>query len=148
MATRFIEVLPNRGVDDSVGPIPEMIVPLRGTNHILLIDGEGFDVPKAEKPNTLEIKEVTNFVRKDLPKPRMFQLKGRALSDDGGLLVMPAGERQILHNCVSLFSTIGSSDWLCALYKQPQGFSMRKFVRIQSHLCLKCRRFGVRKQTC
>jgi hypothetical protein len=39
MATRFIEVLPNRGVDDNLGPIPEMIVPLRGTNHILLIDG-------------------------------------------------------------------------------------------------------------
>ena len=54
MATRFIEVLPNRGVDDNVAPIPEMIVPLRGTNHILLIDGEGLDV-KAENPSVLEI---------------------------------------------------------------------------------------------
>lgn len=87
MATRFIEVLPNRGVDDSVGPIPEMIVPLRGTNHILLIDGEGVGVPRAEKPNVLEITEVKNFVRKDLPKPRMFRLKGRALPGEGGLLV-------------------------------------------------------------
>jgi hypothetical protein len=33
------KVLANREVDDNVGPIPEMIVPLRGTNHILLIDG-------------------------------------------------------------------------------------------------------------
>ena len=87
MATRFIEVLPNYGVDDNVGPIPEMIVPLRGTNHILLIDGEGIGVPQAEKPNMLEITEVKNFVRKDLPKPRMFRLKGRALPGEGGLLV-------------------------------------------------------------
>ena len=65
MATRFIEVLPNYGVDDSVGPIPEMIVPLRGTNHVLLIDGEGLDV-KAESPQMLDITEVKNFVRKDL----------------------------------------------------------------------------------
>ena len=57
MVTRFIEVLPNYGVDDKVGPIPEMIVPLRGTNHILLIDGEGLDV-KAESPHMLEITEV------------------------------------------------------------------------------------------
>src|SRR6266478_2445418 len=76
MATRFIEVLPNRGVDDNVGPIPQMIVPLRGTNHILLIDGEGLAV-QAESPHMLEITEVKNFVRKDLPKPRMFRLRGR-----------------------------------------------------------------------
>ena len=44
MATRFVEVLPNMGVDDNVGPIPQMIVPLRGTNHIFLIDGEGLAV--------------------------------------------------------------------------------------------------------
>ena len=87
MATRFIEVLPNYGVDDNVGPIPEIIVPLRGTNHIVLIDGEGIGVPQAEKPNMLEITEVKNFVRKDLPKPRMFRLKGRALPGEGGLLV-------------------------------------------------------------
>ena len=87
MATRFIEVLPNRGVDDNAGPTPEMIVPLRGTNHILLIDGEGLDV-KAENPSILDITEVKNFVRKDLPKPRMFQLKGRALPGEGGLLVL------------------------------------------------------------
>jgi hypothetical protein len=86
MATRFMEVLPNRGVDDNVGPIPEMIVPLRGTNHILLIDGEGLAV-QAEKPHILEITEVKNFVRKDLPKPRMFQLRGRALPGEGGLVV-------------------------------------------------------------
>jgi hypothetical protein len=87
MATRFIEVLPNYGVDDNVGPIPEMIVPLRGTNHILLIDGEGLDV-KAESPHMLEITEVKNFVRKDLPKPRMFRLRGRALPGKAGLLVV------------------------------------------------------------
>lgn len=87
MATRFIEVLPNRGVDDNAAPIPQMIVPLRGTNHILLIDGEGLDV-KAENPNMLDITEVKNFLRKDLPKPRMFQLKGRALPGEGGLLVV------------------------------------------------------------
>jgi hypothetical protein len=87
MATRFIEVLPNYGVDDNVGPIPEMIVPLRGTNHILLIDGEGLDVV-AESPNMLDITPVKKFVRKDLPKPRMFQLRGRALPGDGGLLVV------------------------------------------------------------
>jgi hypothetical protein len=63
MATRFIEVLPNRGVDDNVGPIPEMIVPLRGTNHILLIDGDGFNV-QAETPPMLEITEVKNFCEK------------------------------------------------------------------------------------
>ena len=57
MATRFAQVLPNRGVDDNVGPTPEMIVPLRGTNHILLIDGEGL-VVKAENPHMLEITEV------------------------------------------------------------------------------------------
>jgi hypothetical protein len=60
MATRFIEVLPNRGVDDHVGPIPQMIVPLRGTNHILLIDGEGLAV-QAESPHILEITEVKNL---------------------------------------------------------------------------------------
>jgi len=87
MATRFIEVLPNYGVDDSVGPIPEMIVPLRVANHILLIDGEGLDV-KAESPHMLEIKEVYNFVRKDLPKPSMWQLRGLALPGKGGLLVV------------------------------------------------------------
>jgi hypothetical protein len=87
MATRFIEVLPNYGVDENAAPIPEMIVPLRGTNHIFLIDGEGIGVPQAEKPNTLEITEVKNFVRKDLPNPRMFRLKGRALAGKGGLLV-------------------------------------------------------------
>jgi hypothetical protein len=88
MATRFAQVLPNRGVDDNVGPIPEMIVPLKGTNHILLIDGEGL-VVKAENPHILDITEVKNFVRKDLPKPRMFQLKGKALpGEGGGLLVL------------------------------------------------------------
>ncbi|MBV8816530.1 MAG: hypothetical protein JO271_18740 [Verrucomicrobia bacterium] len=60
MATRFIEVLPNRGVDDNPGPIPEMIVPLRGTNHILLIDGEGVAL-QAESPHMLEIAEVFNL---------------------------------------------------------------------------------------
>ena len=65
-----------------------MIVLLRGTNHILLIDGEGIGVPQAEKPNMLEITEVKNFVRKDLPKPRMYQLRGRALPGEGGLLVV------------------------------------------------------------
>ncbi len=87
MATRFTQVLPNRGVDDNVGPIPQMIVPLRGTNHILLIDGEGLAV-QAESPHMLEITEVKNFVRKDLPKPRMFRLRGRALPGEGGLLVV------------------------------------------------------------
>jgi len=87
MATRFIEVLPNYGVDDNVGPFPEMIVPLRGTNHIFLIDGEGLDL-KAEVPNMLEITEVKNFVRQDLLKPRMFRLKGKALPGKGGLLVL------------------------------------------------------------
>ena len=87
MVTRFIEVLPNYGVDDKVGPIPEMIVPLRGTNHIILIDGEGLDV-KAENPHLLEVKEVKNFVRKDLPKPRMFRLRGRALPSKAGLFVV------------------------------------------------------------
>jgi hypothetical protein len=86
MVTRFIEVLPNYGVDDN-SPIPEMIVPLRGTNHIFLIDGEGLDV-KAESPQLLEITEVKNFVRKDLPKPRMFRIKGRALPSTAGLLVV------------------------------------------------------------
>ena len=87
MSTRFIEVLPNYGVDDTGVPIPEMIVPLRGTNHIFLIDGEGLDV-KAEIPNMVEITEVKNFVRKDLPKPRMFRLKGKALMGKAGLLVV------------------------------------------------------------
>jgi hypothetical protein len=86
MATRFIEVLPNYGVDQDAVPIPEMIVPLRGTHHIFLIDGEGLDV-KAESPHMLDITEVKNFVRKDLPKPRMFRLRGRALPGAGGLLV-------------------------------------------------------------
>jgi hypothetical protein len=94
MATRFIEVLPNNGVDDNVGPIPEMIVPLRGTNHILLIDGEGLDV-KAENPHMLDITEVKNFVRKDLPKPCMFRLRGRALPGKGGLLVVARRGRTV-----------------------------------------------------
>jgi hypothetical protein len=62
MATQFNEVLPNKGVDDKVA-IPEMIVPLRGTNHILLIDGDGFNV-QAETPPMLEITEVKNFCEK------------------------------------------------------------------------------------
>lgn len=86
MATRFIEVLPNYGVDD-VGPIPEMIVPLRGTNHIFLIDGKGVNL-RAEIPNMVEITEVKNFVRKDLPEPRMFRLKGKGLPGKTGLLVV------------------------------------------------------------
>ena len=57
MPARFIEVLPNYGVDDKVGPYPEMIVPLRGTNHILLIDGDGLEL-KALVPHTVEITEV------------------------------------------------------------------------------------------
>ena len=85
MATRFIEVLPNRGVDDNVAPIPEMIVPLRGTNHILLIDGEGLDV-KAESPPMLDITEVKNFVRKDLPKPRMSRAIINAIRAPGDRL--------------------------------------------------------------
>jgi hypothetical protein len=87
MSARFIEVLPNYGVDDAGLSIPEMIVPLRGTNHIFLIDGEGLDL-KAEVPNMLEITEVKNFVRQDLLKPRMFRLKGKALPGKGGLLVL------------------------------------------------------------
>jgi len=87
MSTRFIEVTPNHGVDDTGVPIPEMMVPLRGTNHIFLIDGEGLDV-KAEIPNMIEITEVKNFVRRDLLKPRMFRLKGRALVGKAGLLVV------------------------------------------------------------
>jgi hypothetical protein len=87
MATRFNEVLPNRGVDDKVAPIPEMIVPLKGTNDILLIDGDGFDV-KAENSLMLEITEDKKFLRKDLPKPHKFRLRvGRALPGEGGLLV-------------------------------------------------------------
>jgi hypothetical protein len=88
MATQFKEVRPNYGVDENAAPIPEMIVPLRGTNHILLIDGDGIGVPQAEKPNILEITEVKDFVRKDLPNPRMFRLKGKALPGEGGLLVL------------------------------------------------------------
>jgi hypothetical protein len=65
-----------------------MIVPLRGTNHIFLIDGEGLAV-QAESPHMLEITEVKNFVRKDLPKPRMFRLRGRGLLlSKAGLLVV------------------------------------------------------------
>jgi len=41
MTTRFAQVLPNRGVDENVGPIPEMLVPLRRTNNILLLIDEG-----------------------------------------------------------------------------------------------------------
>src|SRR5690242_6230731 len=87
MSTRFIQVLPNYGVDDTGVAIPEMIVPLRGTNHILLIDGEGLDV-KAETPNMLEITEVKNFMRGDLLKPRMFRLKGKMLPGKDGILVV------------------------------------------------------------
>ena len=87
MSTRFIQVLPNYGVHDTGVPIPEMIVPLRGTNHILLIDGEGLDV-KAETSNMLEITEVKNFVRRDLLKPRMFRLKGKMLPGKVGMLVV------------------------------------------------------------
>jgi hypothetical protein len=87
MSTRFIQVLPNYGVDDTGVAIPEMIVPLRGTNHILLIDGEGLDV-KAETPNMLEITEVKNFMRGDLLKPRMFRLKGKMLPGKDGMFVV------------------------------------------------------------
>lgn len=87
MSTRFIEVLPNHGVDDTGVAIPEMIVSLRGTNHIFLIDGEGVDV-KAEIPNMLEITEVKDFMRSDLLKPRMFRLKGKGSPGKGGLLVL------------------------------------------------------------
>jgi len=87
MSTRFIEVLANYGVDDTGVPIPEMIVPLRGTNHIFLIDGEGLEL-KAEIPHMIEITEVKNFVRKDLLKPRMSRLKGKALPGKPGLLVV------------------------------------------------------------
>jgi hypothetical protein len=87
MSTRFSQVLPNYGVDDAGVPIPEMIVPLRGTNHILLIDGEGVEV-KAETPNMIEITEVKNFVRGGLLKPRMFRLKGKMLPGKVGMLVV------------------------------------------------------------
>lgn len=86
MPARFIEVLPNYGVDDKVGPYPEMIVPLRGTNHILLIDGDGLEL-KALVPHTVEITEVKNFVRHGLANPRMFRLKGKALAGKDGVLV-------------------------------------------------------------
>jgi hypothetical protein len=89
MATRFIEVDPNHGVDDKVGPIPEMIVPLKGTNNILLIDGDGLAV-KAENPHMLDVTEV-KVVRNDLSKPHMFQLTGKALPGKGGLLVQARG---------------------------------------------------------
>jgi hypothetical protein len=86
MATQFNEVLPNRGVDDKVA-IPQMIVPLKGTNDILLIDGDGFDV-KAENPVMLEITEDKKFERKDRSSPHKFRLKvARALPGGGGLLV-------------------------------------------------------------
>jgi hypothetical protein len=96
MATRFKEVDRNYGVDDNVGPIPEMIVPLRGTNHILLIDGEGIGLPEAEKPNVLEITEVKGLVRKELPNPRMFRLKGNALPGKDGVLVLARRGRTVV----------------------------------------------------
>ena len=137
MATRFIEVLSNYGVDDNVGPIPEMVVPLRGTNHILLIDGEGIGVPQAEKPNMLEITEVKNFVRKDLPKPRMFRLKGRALPGEGGPLV----EARRGTTVTARLRVFVLDNRIVRLAVRPlqtaPGFSMRKFVRIQSHLSMK-----------
>jgi hypothetical protein len=136
MSTRFIQVLPNYGVDDTGVPIPEMIVPLRGTNHILLIDGEGLDV-KAETPNMLEITEVKNFVRRDLLKPRMFRLKGKMLPGKVGMLVVARRGSLVVARLRVFVSRIGSSDWLSARYKQLQGFSMRKFFRIQSLLSIK-----------
>src|SRR4029079_5032672 len=84
MLTRFIEVLPEYGVDDKLAE-PQMIVPLRGTNHIILIDGEGSDV-KAQNPPTLEITEVKNLIGYG-PKRRLFRLKGKMLPGKTGTLV-------------------------------------------------------------
>ena len=78
MALRFIEESPNSGVDDTVGPTPLMIVPLKGTNRILLIDGEGLDVVP-ENPKMLKVTKVKGFVRKDLSNPTMWEIKSLAL---------------------------------------------------------------------
>jgi len=82
---RFKEVWPNLGVDDMAAPIPEMIVPLKGTNDIFLIDGDGFAV-QAENPHMVEITEVKDFVS-TLSHPHMFRLKGKKLPGEAGLLV-------------------------------------------------------------
>ena len=66
-------------------PIPEMIVPLKGTNDIFLIDGDGFAV-QAENPHMVEITEVKDFVS-TLSHPHMFRLKGKKLPGEAGLLV-------------------------------------------------------------
>ncbi|MEP7074715.1 MAG: hypothetical protein ABI878_02810 [Acidobacteriota bacterium] len=87
MSAQFTEVLPNYGVDSTAISIPEMIVPLRGTNHIFLIDGDGLDV-KAETPNMVEITESKDFIRGSLLKPRMFRLKGKGLPGKAGLQVV------------------------------------------------------------
>jgi hypothetical protein len=87
VATQFKEVDPNQGVDDNVAPIPEMMVPLKGTNDILLTDAAGIGLPLSEKPNMLEISEVKGFVRRSLPNPHKFRLKGKALPGKNGLLV-------------------------------------------------------------
>jgi hypothetical protein len=82
---KFKEAEANHGVDDKAAPIPEMIVPLKETNQIFLTDGGGLDL-KGENPRMLEIKEDNGFVRNDLPRPHMFQLRGLALPGKGGLL--------------------------------------------------------------
>jgi hypothetical protein len=96
MATRFKEVDPNKGVDDNVGAIPEMIVPRKGANDILLIDAEGIGKPQAEKPNMVDITEVKELVRKDLPNPHMVRLTGKALPGKDGLLVLARRGRTVV----------------------------------------------------
>ena len=81
MTARFKEVSPNRGVDDVGLPIPEMVVPLRGTNHVLLVDGDGLEVV-AETPNMVHISEVKGLITQARPKPRTWELKGLGLPDN------------------------------------------------------------------
>jgi hypothetical protein len=50
MSTRFAEIRPDLGVDENAVPIPQMMVPLNGSNMVCLFEGTNL-ILKPERPN-------------------------------------------------------------------------------------------------
>jgi hypothetical protein len=99
MSARFAEIRPDLGVDENAVPIPQMMVPLNGSNMVCLFEGTNL-ILKPERPNVIAITEVrdrskvTEFVTQIAtlmfgrgPEYRIFRIAGKRLGGVQGALV-------------------------------------------------------------
>jgi hypothetical protein len=56
--TQFMEILPNRGVDNRPSGKDWMMVPAGQDNFVRLVEGAGFDVQPADPKHHITVKEV------------------------------------------------------------------------------------------